>query len=131
MPEAFIVVSGQPKSKGRPRFARGRAYTPASTLQYERLVAAAAREVIAQPIAVNVQVDIIAVYRIPKSWPKAQQAAAAVRVPGPRRIDIDNVIKIILDGMNGAAYLDDEQVHMVSAEKTYGDEPRVEIRLNW
>ena len=131
MPEAFIVVSGQPKSKGRPRFARGRAYTPASTLQYERLVAAAAREVIAQPIAVNVQVDIIAVYRIPKSWPKAQQAAAARGDIMPTRPDIDNVIKIILDGMNGAAYLDDEQVHMVSAEKTYGDEPRVEIKLNW
>lgn len=131
MREAFIVVPGQPKSKGRPRFARGRAYTPASTLQYERLVAAAAREVIAQPIAVNVQVDIIAVYRIPKSWPKAQQAAAARGDIMPTRPDLDNVIKIILDGLNGAAYVDDEQVHMISAEKTYGDEPKVEIKLNW
>ena len=76
MREAFIVVEGQPKSKGRPRFARGRAYTPASTLQYERLVAAAAREVITEPITGNVQVDIIACYRIPKSWPKALQAQA-------------------------------------------------------
>jgi Holliday junction resolvase RusA-like endonuclease len=131
MPEAFIVVEGQPKSKGRPRFARGRAYTPASTLQYERLVAAAAREVIAQPIAVNVQVDIIAVYRIPKSWPKGQQAQAQRGDIMPTRPDIDNVIKIILDGLNGAAYVDDEQVHMISAEKTYGDDPRVEIKLNW
>lgn len=131
MREAFIVVYGQPKSKGRPRFARGRAYTPASTLQYERLVAAAAREVISQPISENVQADIIAVYRIPKSWPKAQQAAAARGDIMPTRPDIDNVIKIILDGLNGAAYVDDEQVHMISAEKTYGDEPRVEIRLNW
>jgi Holliday junction resolvase RusA-like endonuclease len=49
----------------------------------------------------------------------------------PTRPDIDNVIKIILDGMNEAAYLDDQQVHMISAEKRYGDLARVEIRLNW
>jgi len=131
MCEAFIVVEGQPKSKGRPRFARGRAYTPASTLQYERLVAAAAREVITEPITGNVQVDIIAVYQVPKSWAKALQASARRGDIMPTRPDIDNVIKIILDGLNGAAYVDDQQVHMISAEKTYGDKPRVEIKLNW
>ena len=53
MPEALIVIPGQPKSKGRPRFARGRVFTPATTLQYERLVAAAARQVISEPIEVT------------------------------------------------------------------------------
>ena len=131
MPDALIVIPGQPKSKGRPRFARGRVFTPATTLQYERLVAAAAREVISEPITGNVQVDIIAVYQVPKSWAKAQQAAAARGDIMPTRPDIDNVIKIILDGMNEVAYLDDQQVHMISAEKRYGDLARVEIRFNW
>jgi len=131
MPEALIVIPGQPKSKGRPRFARGRVFTPASTLQYERLVAAAAREVISEPITGNVQVDILAVYQVPKSWAKALQASARRGDIMPTRPDIDNVIKIILDGMNEVAYLDDQQVHMISAEKRYGDLARVEIRLNW
>ncbi len=131
MPEALIVIPGQPKSKGRPRFARGRVFTPATTLQYERLVAAAAREVISEPITGNVQVDIIAVYQVPKSWAKALQASARRGDIMPTRPDIDNVIKIILDGMNEVAYLDDQQVHMISAEKRYGDLARVEIRLNW
>jgi len=131
MPEALIVIPGQPKSKGRPRFARGRVFTPATTLQYERLVAAAAREVISEPITGNVQVDIIAVYQVPKSWAKALQASARRGDIMPTRPDIDNVIKICLDGMNAAAYLDDQQVHMISAEKRYGDLARVEIRLNW
>ncbi len=131
MPEALIVIPGQPKSKGRPRFARGRVFTPATTLQYERLVAAAARQVISEPITGNVQVDIIAVYQVPKSWAKALQASARRGDIMPTRPDIDNVIKIILDGMNEVAYLDDQQVHMISAEKRYGDLARVEIRLNW
>jgi Holliday junction resolvase RusA-like endonuclease len=131
MHEALIVIPGQPKSKGRPRFARGRVFTPASTLQYERLVAAAAREVISEPITGNVQVDILAVYQVPKSWAKALQASARRGDIMPTRPDIDNVIKICLDGMNEAAYLDDQQVHMISAEKRYGDLARVEIRLNW
>ena len=131
MPDALIVIPGQPKSKGRPRFARGRVFTPATTLQYERLVAAAAREVISEPITGNVQVDIIAVYQVPKSWAKALQASARRGDIMPTRPDIDNVIKICLDGMNEAAYLDDQQVHMISAEKRYGDLARVEIRLNW
>jgi Holliday junction resolvase RusA-like endonuclease len=131
MHEALIVIPGQPKSKGRPRFARGRVFTPATTLQYERLVAAAAREVISEPITGNVQVDILAVYQVPKSWAKALQASARRGDIMPTRPDIDNVIKICLDGMNEAAYLDDQQVHMISAEKRYGDLARVEIRLNW
>ena len=131
MHEALIVIPGQPKSKGRPRFARGRVFTPATTLQYERLVAAAARQVISEPITGNVQVDILAVYQVPKSWAKALQAAAARGDIMPTRPDLDNVIKIILDGMNEVAYLDDQQVHMISAEKRYGDLAMVEIRLNW
>ena len=131
MHEALIVIPGQPKGKGRPRFARGRVFTPATTLQYERLVSAAARQVISEPITGNVQVDIIAVYQVPKSWAKALQASARRGDIMPTRPDIDNVIKIILDGMNETAYLDDQQVHMISAEKRYGDLARVEIRLNW
>jgi Holliday junction resolvase RusA-like endonuclease len=33
--------------------------------------------------------------------------------------DIDNIIKIILDGLNGAAYQDDKQVVAVVARKHY------------
>ena len=86
---------------------------------------------ISEPITGNVQVDIIAVYQVPKSWAKALQASARRGDIMPTRPDIDNVIKICLDGMNEAAYLDDQQVHMISAEKRYGDLARVEIRLNW
>ena len=75
--------------------------------------------------------DILAVYQIPKSWPKARREAARVGDVLPKKPDIDNVIKIVLDGLNGAAFVDDSQVHMVSAEKAYGDEPRVEIELNF
>lgn len=131
MRKVCITIPGQPKAKGRPRFARGRAYTPRSTLDYEQRVGEAARQKIKDPTGRDVQVDILAVYQIPKSWPKARREAARVGDVLPKKPDIDNVIKIVLDGLNGAAFVDDSQVHMVSAEKAYGDEPRVEIELNF
>ena len=41
--------------------------------------------------------------------------------------DIDNVIKAVLDGLNGVAYADDSQVVALSASKCYSDDPRVVV----
>lgn len=46
--------------------------------------------------------------------------------------DIDNIVKIILDGLNKFAYTDDKQVAVLMASKHYakdGDQPRVEISI--
>ena len=46
-----------------------------------------------------------------------------------RKPDIDNVMKIVLDALNGVAYKDDSRVVRVEAQKIYGDIPRLEIRM--
>ena len=46
-----------------------------------------------------------------------------------KKPDIDNVIKSILDALNGVAYHDDTQVVAVFAEKYYSDTPRVEVEI--
>jgi Holliday junction resolvase RusA-like endonuclease len=40
--------------------------------------------------------------------------------------DVDNIIKPILDGLNGVVYFDDEQVHKVVSEKVDQSNLRVE-----
>ena len=47
-----------------------------------------------------------------------------------KKPDIDNVMKAILDGLNGMAYSDDSQVVDISCSKCYTElSPRVEIRM--
>ena len=47
-----------------------------------------------------------------------------------KRKDLDNLIKFVLDSLNGQAYFDDSQVVAIHAYKFYTNkEPRVEVRL--
>ena len=46
-----------------------------------------------------------------------------------KKIDCDNLAKIILDSLNGIAYEDDKQVVRLYVEKIYGEHPRVEVEL--
>ena len=39
-----------------------------------------------------------------------------------KKPDIDNILKVVADALNGVAYLDDVQVIEVNADKTYSEE---------
>ena len=47
-----------------------------------------------------------------------------------KKPDSDNVIKIVLDGLNKVAYHDDAQICKLSFEKRYSKIPRVEVKIN-
>lgn len=117
-PLAF-VVSGKPVPKGRPRMTRsGAVYTPIQTTRYERLVAQSARAAGASPAPGPVSVDLEIRFPIPKSWPKKRREAADGQ-PHTQRPDLDNLVKSVLDGLNGVAFADDAQVHAVSTRKVW------------
>ena len=47
-----------------------------------------------------------------------------------KRKDLDNLIKFVLDSLNGQAYFDDSQIVSIHAYKFYTcEEPRVQVRL--
>ena len=106
---ANFVVEGEPVSKSRARFTkRGSkmyAYTPQKTLDGESAVKAA---------------YLKATNKIGTD----NEAAFAVRATfhnGTRqRRDVDNMVKLILDGLNGVAWPDDNQVTEIAARKSYG-----------
>ena len=122
--QLHIVVPGQPVGKGRPRFARGRTYTPAKTKVYEQLIAITAQREIESvgwvKTSAPVKMHILAQFEIPKSWTKKKQQAALRGEFTPGRPDIDNVAKAALDALNGIAYDDDDQVYQLSVKKVYG-----------
>ena len=131
-----ITIPGPPRGKGRPRHTKtGHTYTPESTRAYEQEIAlryAAAKRMEhtgpAEYPEGAVAVKIVACYPIPKGITKAQrEAIMRCKVSPTKKPDIDNVIKAVLDGLNGVAYHDDAQVVVLTAIKNYSNEPRVTV----
>ena len=127
-------VPGEPRGKGRPRFTKeGHAYTDSETRAYEKKIMAYYRQQLRDfrwDDGSYVAVEVTAVYPIPKSATKASIAAIqAGRILPKRKPDIDNVLKVVLDSLNGIAYKDDSQVVMISGKKIYGHEPKLIIEM--
>lgn len=124
MKEIEFVVYGRPKGKGRPRFTMdGHAYTPQTTRMYEKEIRQAFREAGGTSFGtVPIAVEVTAYYPIPKSARKSDKEAMAAGLVVPMvKPDIDNVLKAVLDGIQGddGAFHDDVQVVSVRAEKRY------------
>jgi Holliday junction resolvase RusA-like endonuclease len=135
MPRVDFWMKGQPVGKGRPRFTRhGRAYTPQKTRDYEHKLAAIASDAMQdlglEPTNEKCRMHILAQFEIPKSWSKKRREVATVGEVTPNRPDIDNVIKIACDAINGVVFEDDAQVHKVIATKRYGD-PMLLVSVEW
>ena len=132
----YFVVTGKPVGKGRPRAStRGgfvRMYTDAKTLGYEAAIADEAARAMsgAEPFETPMQMQVSCYYPIPKSWPKKikQEAIDEERFPNVKP-DLDNVVKAVLDALNGVVYRDDAQVVNLVATKRYATEPRVEVYI--
>jgi crossover junction endodeoxyribonuclease RusA len=115
--ESLVVemcVPGAPVPKGRPRVAKGRAYTPDRTAQYETAIGWAARAAMRsrRPVESRVGVTI-------RVWGASPSA------------DIDNIAKTVLDGMNGIVYVDDRKVDELHVYRHVSDgNPRVTVSVN-
>lgn len=126
-----FTVQGEPKGKGRPQFSRyAGAYTPEETVKYENSVKA---EYLKQcgrikfEKGIPLSLNISAYYTIPKSTSKKRKRLMADGELRPtKKPDVDNVVKIIADGLNGIAYHDDAQIVDVEIHKFYSEIPRVE-----
>ena len=130
--EVVFEVPGEPRGKGRPRFTKtGHPYTDSETRAYENKIVAYYRKQLGAfrwPDSAFVSVQVTAYYPIPKSATKAATASMREGTMLPsRKPDIDNVLKIVLDALNGVAYKDDSRVVRVEAQKVYNDIPRLEI----
>lgn len=115
----MIVISGDPVAKGRPRFAGKRVYAPQKTKDYEKRILDAAMgcEMITEPVFLTIRAF----------FPMSIAAAKRGDCHHTKRPDLDNIIKIVGDALNGIAWKDDSQIVGVMAEKSYSDFPRLEI----
>lgn len=116
-----FTVPGEVMGKPRPKVNRnGRVWTPKKFKDYESLVAAMYRETGCEPFCGPVMVKVDTYRALPESRPKKVITEADTYKP-----DADNILKIVLDALNGVAYHDDNQVVVVSVHK-HPRERRVE-----
>ena len=120
MTASFIV--DRIHSKQRPRHLKnGHTYTPRETKDYEEEVAWNYKDqtdgyVFQGPVSVTMLFTFIKPKTVKREYPTV-------------RPDLDNVIKSVMDGLNGIAWKDDAQVCRLIAEKQYGCHERVYVLI--
>ena len=118
-----MVLNIMPVPKGRPRYANGHAYTPKRTREYEELIRNSWRHgMLEGPLFVEMFFN----FPIPKKgnplW---------IGQPHLKRPDLDNLVKAVLDGLQGTAFKDDSEICMINASKTYNTDPYVAVRITY
>ena len=99
-----VCFPGDPIPKGRPRMSRnGHAFTPARTRVAEK--------------------ELAAYFRAHMGAHRMERAEGPLRVElafyraTARRVDLDNLAKLVLDSLNSVAFADDSQIVELTATK--------------
>ena len=129
-----FTVPGKAVGKQRPRFSRTytgvRTYTPRKTQEYEDLVRISYRAVSKQKLEGAISATIYGYFEPPKSISKKQREQMLKGdISYIKKIDSDNLAKIILYALNEVAYDDDAQVCLLIVQKLYAETARVEVVL--
>ena len=137
----FFIVWGKPQGKARARTfynknaGRVTSMTPEKTVLYENYIKScymqAKKEIDSswfnkEPL----KVEITAYYEIPKSTTKKakEQMLRGIIFP-TKKVDADNLAKVVCDALNTVAYGDDAQIVELIVHKVYGEMPRVEVKI--
>ena len=106
-----------PRPQPRPRFTRGRTFTPAEIVQYKAAIGLAGKSAMEgkPPIEGEVQARM--------------KFTRKFKATSKRFGDADNLFKAVADALNGIAYLDDAQIVESSVMKIKGEVPSVEVEI--
>ena len=128
-------VDGQPRGKGRPRFARRGAfvstYTDAKTVAYEDTIRQAAQKSMgsSEPLKTALDAFVYISLGIPLSHSKKRTLDCLNGVEKAiKKPDADNVAKSVLDACNNVIFVSDSQIVNLFVAKRYG-EPHVEVLI--
>lgn len=105
MTAAYVfVVPGEPLGKARPRVTKNGTFTPKATRDAEARIQAAFTETYGRviPDETHAWVLVCDFYRYER-----------------RARDLDNLVKLVMDSLNGYAYKDDAQVEVFGMTGTY------------
>ena len=136
--EITVVIPGEPVAQGRPKFSTfggfPRAYDPKKSKDAKQSIKFFVADAMRKQNLTALEGPIMLYAQFGIKLPVSQERK---RTPRPRvwrtkKPDLDNLIKLIKDACSGVAFLDDNQVVKVSAEKiqcAQGEAPFTKIRF--
>ena len=76
-------------------------------------------------------IKIKACFEPPKSTSKKIRQLLVQGMGYRHKPDADNIAKIVLDGLNGVAYKDDNQITKIEVKKLYNETSYIEVEINY
>ena len=131
-PTKNLVVPGEPKAKARPFVTNHHTFTPKPTMMYENYIKTLwlSAHGSSNDYTGSISLKVIACMTIPSSASKKKKVLMTEGTIKPtKRPDLDNIIKIVKDALNGIAWKDDSQVVELHGYKQYSQTPRLEIYI--
>lgn len=142
MTEIEFFVPGKPQGKARARTVRmpngfTRSFTPDKTVLYENLIKSCFIEAEAKqngifPLEAGTPVEMLitAYFKPPLSQSlKKQRMMLRNEIQPLKKPDMDNIVKVVADALNGLAYHDDTQICSLGATKVYSREEGLQVRI--
>jgi Holliday junction resolvase RusA-like endonuclease len=111
----------KPTAKGRPRFSRGRVYTPKRTKDYELIINREAMKHFTTPMQGPLFCEMICIHKT-----KNKKLIGTWKETRP---DADNIFKMV-DGLNGIAFNDDGQLAHIVCKKIWGQIDLLKITIS-
>lgn len=139
MKSVTFHVPGKPQGKARAKTVRNKhtgntmSYTPEKDLLYENYIKnqflnACGGMFLEQGKPVTLR--IVARFSPPKSTSKKRAALMLEGKELPlKKPDVDNIVKVVADALNGVAYHDDTQIVLVAAKKAYSAIELLELTI--
>lgn len=128
-----FTIPGRMRGKGRPRAAVNggfaRMYTDERTASAEAMVREFGSKAMVQapPMDGPLHMGIVIYVARPTSWSNKQRLEKPIPTCRP---DLDNIVKILGDSLNGVAYWDDSQIASLKVERWYSDDgERCEVTI--
>lgn len=85
------------------------------------------------PAGVPFECEIVARWERPASHLKADGSLGkrGLEMPYPRKPDVDNVLKLVLDALQPQCISDDDRCHAATIRKEYAEKEGLTITLRW
>jgi Holliday junction resolvase RusA-like endonuclease len=129
-----ITIHMRPVAKARPRFGNGRCYTDPKTAAAEHAIAWAVKaqmqkqgiSIIDKPVSMYLEFGFALPKNLSKHEKELMQNNQLHHIKKP---DLDNVVKLVADSLNGVAYTDDRLIVHIDAYKVYGETDYITIKI--
>ena len=129
-----FTIPGEVRGKQRPRATRqGRVYTPSETVNAEAFIRMIAAEAMAGRMPLDGPVILTLDIRVgvPASYSKRRREAALANEIAPvKKPDLDNVVKLISDALNGITFRDDKQIVLLVAGKKFAEQAETKVTIS-